>query len=264
MQYDTTNRRGINRRAYLRVVSVGALATGLAGCLGAEAEDSSSSNSDSGNTTAGNGAQGSGTETDTSTDAGGGDSSDGSESSSTNCEDLNSELTTYDTGGTPFVFAFDYPDGWDQPDTQAGGPGVDSITGTSIKDEDGSMNRIEFQIRQLNAAVGSAEASDQIEKLLTEGDWTDRSYEELDELDFAGETIQVAGSFEDEDDMIYQLYLPYEGSDGGQMHYPVEFGVVLRSASPCTDTIRELSEKTLRSFRPNPDSTIDSVGIEED
>ena len=245
---------------------MGALATGLAGCLGAEAEDSSSSNSDSGNTTAGNGAQGSEAENDTSTDAGGGDSSGGSKSSFTDCEDLNSELTSYDTGGTPFVFALDYPDGWEQPDTQAGEKGslgVDTIIATSFEGDTGGPKRVNFRIAQEYDPVTSTEGSDQIERLLTEGDSMDRSYEEI-EIDFAGETIRVAATFEDEGDYHYQLNLPHKESGGESRYYPVGFNTVLSSSHPCTDVIRELSNETLRSFRPNPDSTIDSFVVEEE
>lgn len=265
MQYNRTNGRGIGRRTYLKSLGVVALAPGVAGCQDAEAEERNGSAGDAESTMDENETQDTETEDGAATDAGEDDDSGDSEPDSASCDTLKSEFTAYDAAGTPFVFTFDYPGGWDQPDTQAGEKGslgIDSIFGTSFEDSTGS-NRAEFQIMQEYDAVTSIEGSDQLDRLLAEGDFMDRSYEEL-EIDFAGEPIRVAATFEDEANYHYQLYLPQEGSGDELGYYPVGFSAVLRSSGLCTDVIRELSEETLRSFRPNPDSTIDSFVVEEE
>ena len=268
MRYDTADRR-TNRRTYLKAIGAGALATGIAsvaGCLGAEAEKRNGSGGDSGSSADTNNAQEGGEKPDAPTETSNDGGSGGPVSEPAKCDVLKSNLTAYDTAGTAFVFAFDYPSEWEQPEivgVDESGGDVEWWQSKSFKDKDESMtgtNEVQLKLVQEYDAVTPAKVSKDLNELTTESDSFDRTWEEIEELDFAGETVRVMATFES-DYSHYALYPPHEGSGSGSEYYPVSFSTFfLRdSENPCTNTVRELSNGMMRSFRPNPDSIIEEM-----
>ena len=268
MQHDTTDRR-TGRRTYLKALGAGTLTAGIAGvagCLGAEAETRDNSNGESDNTANANEAQEGGEKADSPTATSSAGGSDGSSSEPAKCDILQSDLTAYDTAGTAFVFAFDYPSEWEQPETVGGdgsGGDIEWWQSKSFKDKDESMtgtNEAQLKLVQEYDGVTSARVSKDLDSLTTKPDSFDRTWEELEGLDFAGETVRVAATF-GSDYSHYALYPPYKGSGGESKYYPISFSsYFLRDSEKlCTNTVRKLSDAMVRSFRPNPDSIIEEM-----
>lgn len=227
MQRDTLNGR-TDRRTYLKVLGAGALTTGMvgvAGCLGAEADTRRGSNDNGG------------------TDTGGDDS----DSGSINCEDLRAEFTAYNAAGTPLIFKFDYPQDW-----EVDGAGNALRIGKNINPEAPTLHTADFDIYQHSIGYDDPDG-------IVEAQREESGYKQVATLDFAGEKIRVVGG----GTVGYQYFtaLPYDTSSGKREYHLVDFRVIANGDTDafkaCEDVAVELSEQTLQSFRPNPDSTIE-------
>jgi hypothetical protein len=258
------------RRRVLGTVGTG-LAAGLAGCTSTNEEaDDGGTGGDGG---AGEGSGG-GTTTGDETTADGGSDGEATETTTAvpgqvDCSLVGGEGTPFEVSGTPFVFAFDYPDEYTPQDPVAGPNGRFQTFDSSTQRVGGEPEGVALRVGQTYETVSKAE----VDEAIAESTDSEASpFAVLEELTYDGETLRVLGFSVLETDPtalpFYQFWAPHgESDDRAYYRTTMEaFSTLLEFdednvATPlCAETIRTAVGEMLASVEPNPDTTIAEVG----
>lgn len=219
-------------------------ATGLAGCFGGSDDEGAGG-------TSGPTAAPTTTESATpSTPADGGDDA--------FCQPLVGSPTAYDTAGTPFVFTYDYIDGWTVEEPfRNGGSRAQRIVGPPLSSADGESSAT-VRVAQSLTPVTADEAADTTQFLTERQENNGVTYE----TEFNGETVEFV-EFPNVDVNSYNTHLPY--GDGEERYYSMSVVTLLDGGGPgqtvsrCTDAVNVATRTTLESLAPNPETTVDEV-----
>ncbi|QSG04391.1 hypothetical protein [Halapricum desulfuricans] len=178
------------------------------------------------------------------------------------CTPLAGSPTAYDVSGTPYVFAFDYPETWTVGDPIPGQNGRFQQIMSPDVTVDGYARTATVRIGQSSAPLSASEVEAEKDKLTTRE--TD-PLAVVDEQTFDGETLEVLG-FPDVPPSnyppAYVLFLPY-GSGGSREYYRTSivtysdvYGLEDEGRDACNERIRTATETVRNSLRPNPETTI--------
>lgn len=245
------------RRFVLGTVGAGAV---LAGCV-----DDAGSSGDEG---VGTDTAGSPPATDSTTAAGSGSPETDTETpvdTSGLCGPLAGSPTAYDVSGTPYVFAFDYPETWtvEEPIPNQSTGRFQRVTSPPVS-IDGDEGTATVRVGQSFEALTASDVDSQVEEITT------RDIDPLtvvDEQTYDGETVRVFGYADDSTayPTLYLLYLPH-GSGDGRRYYLMNLvafsdihGLEGEQQQSCYARIEAAIETVRSSLRPNPQTTIESV-----
>jgi hypothetical protein len=181
------------------------------------------------------------------------------------CAPLAGSPTAYDVSGTPYVFAFDYPETWTVGEPIPGQNGrFQQITSQPVT-VDGSPRTATVRVGQSLPALSASEVEAEKEELTT------RDVDPLavvDEQTFDGETVDVLG-FPDVPPSnyppAYTLYLPYGPGDSREYYrtsivtYSDVYGLEDEDSDACNELIQTATETVRSSLRPNPKTTVDDA-----
>lgn len=269
-------RNRVSRR-HLLGAAAGTTIVGLAGCLSGGNADGQSSDP----TTAEPATDPATAATDTATDGGDTATATGSDDATTGsstseedadgpddseglCGPLRGSPTGYDTSGTEYVFAFDYPETWSVRDPRyLGGGRIQNVESPSIEIE-GEQEIAWVRVSQKFEALTATERDDTRTSLLEDDAL---NFLELDAtVEYDGETIDVIGPA-DAMRPVYQFFLPSTAS-GEKRYYStqlVSFSELIGTADDgsanihCSDVVDSTANLVFQSLRPNPDTTVDGV-----
>ncbi|MEF8977116.1 MAG: hypothetical protein V5A21_12895, partial [Halapricum sp.] len=167
--------------------------------------------------------------------------------------------------GTPYVFAFDYPETWTVGDPIPGQSGrFQQITSPKVS-VDGDARTATVRIGQSSPSLSTSEVEAEKDELMTrEAD----PLAVVDEQAFDGETIEVLGLPDvppSNYSPAYLLFLPY-GSGGSREYYPTSivtysdiYGLEDEERDACNARIRTATETVRNSLQPNTETTIETV-----
>ncbi|WP_340098917.1 hypothetical protein [Salinibaculum salinum] len=181
------------------------------------------------------------------------------------CAPLAGSPTAYDVSGTPYIFAFDYPETWTVGEPIPGQNGrFQQITSPAVT-VDGNPRTATIRIGQSLPSLSASEVEAEKDEQMTRD--VDR-LAVVDEQTFDGETVEVLG-FPDVSPSNYPpayiLYLPYGSGDSDEYYrtsivtYADIYGLEDEETDACNGLIRTATETVRNSLRPNPETTVDDA-----
>jgi hypothetical protein len=151
-------------------------------------------------------------------------------------------LVPFDASGRALAFTFDRPEGWDVETSAEGEEAIALFTGRSLT-EGSSGHEIQFQFVQFNE-----HRTPNLDVLRRMG------HEEVATIPYGGQPVTVMGQrvF---GLLMYQMYLPVTNADGSAGHVHVTFQISPAS-DRCLEEREAIFKAVLRTFRPNPGTTL--------
>jgi hypothetical protein len=246
--------RPVRRRRVLAALAAAGVTAGLAGCQGSDENESGSDGGDGSDTSGGD---------DTApTGPGAGEQID-----DISCAEFGStELQSYETGDTPLVFDFEYPDTW----TESGSsPDRRSDRYTVIVHSEIVENRYQtfLTVGQWFEPIAPAELEQEVSAEI-EARSGSEEFEVIRTVEYAGETIDVYSTPEYPEGLTSVFWLPHETADGlryfqtiFRFSYSNSFIAGVEDGDVdiyCESLFDDLADLTFPRLEPNPETTIAS------
>lgn len=246
--------RPVRRRRVLAALAAAGVTAGLAGCQGSDENESGSDG--------GNGSDTSGGDDTAPTGPGAGEQID-----DISCAEFGStELQSYETGDTPLVFDFEYPDTWmesgSSPDRRS-----DRYTVIVHSEIVESRYQTFLTVGQWFEPIAPAELEQEVSAEI-EARSGSEEFEVIRTVEYAGETIDVYSTPEYPEGLTSVFWLPHETADGlryfqtiFRFSYSNSFIAGVEDGDVdiyCESLFDDLADLTFPRLEPNPETTIAS------